>query len=845
MLPCRKARDVALGSLAVKVLRLEELLAAREAQLAEADESGQEWLADAHKLRQAVGDTLAVLGEPQHEAEAAQMPWANMPLVMSAGLSWCHIVPCCPADAQDEEGHSMRQELQALRWAALHSAAAPAAADPRLGAAVPGLTEDGQLQGPIHQAGGGQAAVGPGSAARQQPQSLKQQRPSELAAAGHGVAGQQLKQLRDEHLARAQASGTEQSSPAYTAEHAEASRGVQPAEPPLQPQASGRGSRQALGAPQDPQSRHHELLEAQRQVLARLERALQPSVRQAAQHGAHNLAQAEPDLHAVAPQASIPGSHGARGIAAAASAIDGSRLGHSDRGSTSAASSGAPRLPPRASHEEAGHAMQQLQQAEGWRHSQQHQGLALSQDGAAGADEGQQKRGDPGQLLQQAEGWRHSQQHQGLALSQGGATCADEGQQKRDDIDQPLQLPGRGSDDLADADCKEAAAAEERTLSLSQWQREPQGSDQQLMSGSAAQPVESARCAQDPDLMEPEHQWAAVQPAAASAVPGAADALQPVAAHDQEADHTHVEPAGDPWGGLEGAQHPGAAGESRPQHGLLAAGQAEPQQSLRPRAEQRHQPVDSAEASQATEARHGQQLRRSYAPQQQDRARGVPESPGHGQALEEREQPDQSPSARETAAVHGCASQGQQRTHSLPDMDVAEALQPWEGMAAHGQREHRDPPGMDAADALQPGGGLSPEEQELLELQQDMQELEAQMAVAARCGACGLTSCTCGGRHGRYDSFSCPWGMLEFARMAAAGLAEDRGLHADAPAVHVSCQSSMYGEVWLQLAHPMCLWVISGSRNSTGKAERVCVPNLCVAFIWGLMVPAGTAVGHA
>ena len=67
MLPCRKSRDVALGSLAVKVLRLEELLAAREAQLAAADESGQEWLADAHKLRQAVGDTLAVLGEPQHE----------------------------------------------------------------------------------------------------------------------------------------------------------------------------------------------------------------------------------------------------------------------------------------------------------------------------------------------------------------------------------------------------------------------------------------------------------------------------------------------------------------------------------------------------------------------------------------------------------------------------------------------------------------------------------------------------------------------------------------------------------------------------------------------------------
>ena len=56
---------MALGSLAVKVLRLEELLAAREAQLAEADESGQEWLADADKLRQAVGDTLAVLGEHQ------------------------------------------------------------------------------------------------------------------------------------------------------------------------------------------------------------------------------------------------------------------------------------------------------------------------------------------------------------------------------------------------------------------------------------------------------------------------------------------------------------------------------------------------------------------------------------------------------------------------------------------------------------------------------------------------------------------------------------------------------------------------------------------------------------
>ncbi len=73
VLPRRKSRDVALGSLAVKVLRLEELLAAREAQLAEADESGQEWLADAHKLRQAVGDTLAVLGEQEHERQLSRL----------------------------------------------------------------------------------------------------------------------------------------------------------------------------------------------------------------------------------------------------------------------------------------------------------------------------------------------------------------------------------------------------------------------------------------------------------------------------------------------------------------------------------------------------------------------------------------------------------------------------------------------------------------------------------------------------------------------------------------------------------------------------------------------------
>ena len=64
---------MALGSLAVKVLRLEELLAAREAQLAQADESGQEWLADAHQLRQAVGDTLAMLGEPQHEHQLGRL----------------------------------------------------------------------------------------------------------------------------------------------------------------------------------------------------------------------------------------------------------------------------------------------------------------------------------------------------------------------------------------------------------------------------------------------------------------------------------------------------------------------------------------------------------------------------------------------------------------------------------------------------------------------------------------------------------------------------------------------------------------------------------------------------
>ena len=92
----------------------------------------------------------------------------------------------------------------------------------------------------------------------------------------------------------------------------------------------------------------------------------------------------------------------------------------------------------------------------------------------------------------------------------------------------------------------------------------------------------------------------------------------------------------------------------------------------------------------------------------------------------------------------GRAPQGQQQTHGPPDMDVAEALPPGKGTAAHGQQaqhdsphrdEEHDSPSMDTADALQLRGGLPTEEQELLELQRDMQELEAQIVNAARCGA--------------------------------------------------------------------------------------------------------------
>ena len=643
----------------------------------------------------------------------------------------------------------MRQELQALRQVALRSAEA----EPSLGAAVPGAAGDRQLQGHMRQLPGGQA-VGPGSAARQQPQSLVQQQASGQAAAGHSVAGQQPEQPGDPHLHQTQASGTEQlphaaaaraaehagycgagkqleqaqdvqihlgqaSGPvrlpqraaAHAAEHAEASRRAQPAEPLLQPQASSRGGGQTPHAPpQEAQDRHQELLEAQRQVLAGLERALQPSARQAALHGAPSHAQVEPDLPAVAPQASTPGSHGAGSVAAGAPAIDESRLGHSGHGSTFATGN-ALRVPPRGSHEEAAHVMQQLQQSEDWRHPQQHQGLPLSREGAADADEGQQKRGEPGQPLQQA---------------------------------------GRGSNGLAGATCGEAAAAEERALSLSQWQKGPQGGDQQGTPEPAEQPGESARHVQDQGVAGVQHQWAAAQPAAALAVPRAAGVLQQVQDCDQPADHRHVEPAGEPAGGLEQAQHPGVAGESRPQHGLPPVRQADPQQRSRPCAEQRRQPAELPEASEVTEAEHGQQLRRSDAPQQQTRIQGVPDSPQPGRAPEGRQRPNHSPSARETAAVRGHApAEGHQQTHGLPDMDVTEAPQPGKGMAAQGQQdqhdsprmeERHDSPRMDAADALQLRQGLSSEEQEVLELQRDMQELEAQMAHAAGCGACGLAS---------------------------------------------------------------------------------------------------------
>lgn len=48
--------------MAVKVLRLEQLLAGKEAQLEEMGLTGHAWLADAQQLRQAVAHTLAALG---------------------------------------------------------------------------------------------------------------------------------------------------------------------------------------------------------------------------------------------------------------------------------------------------------------------------------------------------------------------------------------------------------------------------------------------------------------------------------------------------------------------------------------------------------------------------------------------------------------------------------------------------------------------------------------------------------------------------------------------------------------------------------------------------------------
>lgn len=161
------------------------------------------------------------------------------------------------------------------------------------------------------------------------------------------------------------------------------------------------------------------------------------------------------------------------------------------------------------------------------------------------------------QQLQPAAGWRRPQQH--LGLSPDGAAGSDEGQQKRGEPGQPLQQPGRGGGGRAAANREDAAAARERALSLCQWQRGTQAGDQQLISGSAVQPDESAKNAQDHGVATERH-WGAAQPAAASAVPGAAGVLQQVKACDQQADHRHVEPAEDPGGGLEGAQHPAAPG---------------------------------------------------------------------------------------------------------------------------------------------------------------------------------------------------------------------------------------------------------------------------------------------
>lgn len=67
---CSKGRDAALAGLAVKVVQLEALLSSKQVQLQEMGAAEQTCLEDAHRLRQAVANTLGALGEAPLQAES-------------------------------------------------------------------------------------------------------------------------------------------------------------------------------------------------------------------------------------------------------------------------------------------------------------------------------------------------------------------------------------------------------------------------------------------------------------------------------------------------------------------------------------------------------------------------------------------------------------------------------------------------------------------------------------------------------------------------------------------------------------------------------------------------------
>ena len=65
---CSKSRDAAMASMAVKVMQLESLLQDKQAELQRMGDTGQAWVEDACRLRDAVASTLAALGmsAPHH-----------------------------------------------------------------------------------------------------------------------------------------------------------------------------------------------------------------------------------------------------------------------------------------------------------------------------------------------------------------------------------------------------------------------------------------------------------------------------------------------------------------------------------------------------------------------------------------------------------------------------------------------------------------------------------------------------------------------------------------------------------------------------------------------------------